>query len=67
MKKLLSLVLTAILLAACAVPAFASVGEWCDNLPDYRMPQDMGFTGYNKSWITPDFGPLCAKRLAEKK
>ena len=35
MKKLLSLVLTAILLAACAVPAFASVGEWCDNLPDY--------------------------------
>ena len=39
----------------------------CDNLPDYRMPQDMGFTGYNKSWITPDFGPLCAKRLAEKK
>ena len=33
MKKLLSLVLTAILLAACVVPAFASVGEWCDNLP----------------------------------
>ncbi len=35
MKKLVSLVLAAILLAACAVPAFASVNEWCDNLPSY--------------------------------
>lgn len=25
----------------------------CDNLPDYRTPQDMGFTGYNKSWKEP--------------
>ena len=24
-----------------------------DNLPDYRTPQDMGFTGYNKSWKEP--------------
>lgn len=37
-----------------------------DNLPDYRMPQDMGFTGYNTSWVTPDFGPLCAERLKNK-
>ncbi len=39
----------------------------CDNLPDYRMPQDMGFTGYNTSWVTPDFSAFCEKRLAEKK
>ena len=26
-----------------------------DNLPDYRTPQDQGFTGYNRSWVTPDF------------
>ena len=25
-----------------------------DNLPDYRTPQDMGFTGYNKNWKEPD-------------
>ncbi|MBO5200422.1 MAG: glycoside hydrolase family 99-like domain-containing protein [Clostridia bacterium] len=25
----------------------------CDNLPDYRSPQDMGFAGYNKSWLEP--------------
>lgn len=25
----------------------------CDNLPDYRSPQDMGFTGYNKNWKEP--------------
>ncbi len=37
-----------------------------DNLPDYRTPQDQGFTGYNKSWVTPDFAEFCAKRLAEK-
>ena len=36
------------------------------NLPDYRTPQDQGFTGYNRSWKTPDFGELCKKRLEEK-
>ena len=38
-----------------------------DNLPDYRTPSDMGFTGLNKSWKEPDFGPLCAERLKAKK
>ena len=37
-----------------------------ENLPDYRTPQDQGFGGYNKSWKTPDFGPLCERRLKEK-
>jgi hypothetical protein len=32
-----------------------------DNLPDYRTPQDQGFTGYNKSWKTPDFAEFCEK------
>lgn len=26
----------------------------CDNLPDYRMPQELGFGGYNQHWRTPD-------------
>ncbi len=34
-----------------------------DNLPDYRMPQDMGFTDLNRSWEIPDFGTICAERL----
>ena len=38
-----------------------------DNLPDYRTPQDQGFTGYNKSWVTPDFKEFCEKQLEEKK
>lgn len=37
----------------------------CNNLPDYRSPQDQGFTGYNKSWITPDFKEFCEKNLKE--
>lgn len=28
----------------------------CDNLPDYRMPMDLGFSGYNKNWIEPNGG-----------
>lgn len=39
----------------------------CDNLPDYRTPQQIGFTGYNTSWRTPDFADFCARLLAEKK
>jgi hypothetical protein len=35
----------------------------CNNLPDYIMPQDQGFDGYNKSWITPDFKEFCEKNL----
>lgn len=34
-----------------------------ENLPDYRTPQDQGFTGYNMSWKTPDFGEFCGKNL----
>ena len=34
-----------------------------NNLPDYRTPQDQGFTGYNRSWKTPDFKEFCEKKL----
>lgn len=37
-----------------------------NNLPDYRTPQDLGFTGLNKSWEIPDFKELCEKRLNSK-
>ena len=39
-----------------------------DNLPDYRMPQDLGLSAnLNKSWTVPDLGPFCEKRLNEQK
>ena len=38
----------------------------CDNLPDYRTPQDMGLLNYNNSWEVPDFKELCEKRLKNK-
>jgi len=38
----------------------------CDNLPDYRMPQDMGLVDYNSSWGTPDFKEICENRLNNK-
>ena len=28
----------------------------CDNLPDYRTPQDIGITTLNSSWEVPDMG-----------
>ena len=34
-----------------------------DNLPDYRMPRDMGLDDFNRNWDEPDFGNLCEKRL----
>ena len=34
-----------------------------NNLPDYRTPQDQGFTDYNKSWVTPDFKEFCENNL----
>lgn len=37
-----------------------------DNLPDYRMPQDIGFTGYNKTWGEPDLSEICRKRFGLK-
>ena len=36
-----------------------------NNLPDYRMPQDLGFDGYNTSWEIPDFKEFCAERLKD--
>lgn len=36
-----------------------------DNLPDYRLPHDQGFEGYNTSWVTPDFREFCRKKLEE--
>ena len=35
----------------------------CNNLPDYIAPHDQGFTGYNKSWKTPDFSKFCQEKL----
>lgn len=29
-----------------------------DNLPDYRTPQDMGLSNFNKSWEIPDFSDI---------
>ena len=38
-----------------------------DNLPDYRMPQDLGLSeNLNKSWGNPDLGPICKQKLEEK-
>ena len=38
-----------------------------DNLPDYRTPQDMGFTELNKNWVIPDFGEICKEKLSKTK
>ena len=35
----------------------------CNNLPDYRTPQDQGFGSYNRSWKTPDFKAFCESKL----
>ena len=37
-----------------------------DNLPDYRMPQDMGFSNFNHSWGEPDLSEICLRRLEKK-
>jgi len=34
-----------------------------DNLPDYRMPQDIGLSTFNKSWGTPDLSEACKKKF----
>ena len=34
-----------------------------DNLPDYRMPQDLGFTGYNRTWGEPDLTAVCKEKF----
>ena len=36
----------------------------CDNLPDYRLPQDLGLSeNLNKSWTAPDLGPVCKEKF----
>ena len=42
--------------------AIREVMTECDNLPDYRTPQDQGFCGYNRSWKTPDFSAFCEEK-----
>lgn len=34
-----------------------------DNLPDYRMPQDIGLSNFNKSWGNPDLSEECKKKF----
>ena len=34
-----------------------------DNLPDYRMPQDLGLSRFNRSWGEPDLSEICRKRF----
>ena len=46
--------------------AIREVMTSCDNLPDYRTPQDQGFGGYNRSWSEPDFSAFCAQRLTSE-
>ena len=34
-----------------------------DNLPDYRMPQDLGLSRFNGSWGEPDMSETCVRRF----
>lgn len=34
-----------------------------DNLPDYRMPRDLGITNLNSSWEEPDLSEICKKKF----
>ena len=34
-----------------------------DNLPDYRMPQDIGLSNFNKSWGNPDLSEYCKEKF----
>ena len=35
----------------------------CDNLPDYRTPQDIGLGSYEKNWEIPDLKEICEKKF----
>ncbi len=37
-----------------------------DNLPDYRMPQDIGLSNFNKTWDKPDFTEKCREKFGVK-
>ena len=34
-----------------------------DNLPDYRLPQDLGLSDFNRSWGEPDLSEICRERF----
>lgn len=34
-----------------------------DNLPDYRMPQDIGLSCFNHSWDEPDLSQICKEKF----
>ncbi len=34
-----------------------------DNLPDYRMPQDIGLSNFNKTWDIPDLKENCRRKF----
>ena len=34
-----------------------------DNLPDYRMPQDIGLSDFNKNWGEPDLYEICREKF----
>ncbi len=34
-----------------------------DNLPDYRLPQDIGLSNFNKEWGEPDLAEICRKKF----
>ena len=35
----------------------------CDNLPDYRLPQQLGTNSVNASWEEPNLAPYCTHKL----
>ncbi len=37
-----------------------------NNLPDYRMPQDLGLSNFNSNWATPDMSQVCKKKFKLK-
>ncbi|MBE6572243.1 MAG: hypothetical protein E7656_08350 [Ruminococcaceae bacterium] len=37
-----------------------------DNLPDYRTPQEIGLSDFNKSWGEPDLSEICKKKFGLK-
>lgn len=37
-----------------------------DNLPDYRTPQDLGLSDFNKSWGEPDLSDICRRKFGVK-
>ncbi len=34
-----------------------------DNLPDYRMPQDLGLSDFNHTWDVPDMTEICKEKF----